>query len=65
MGTPNLEGKTNTDVLSGGVFGVAVKSYPTTQAPVVTVAGVMYYDSTVGNLMISDATGVYHKITNA
>jgi hypothetical protein len=65
MGTPNLEGKSNIDVLAGGVFGSAVQSFATVNAPVVTVAGVLYYDTTVGNLMISDASGVYHKITNA
>lgn len=65
MALPNIEGTTNINTLTGGTAGVKIKDYTTSLAPVATVAGVMYYDSTLGNLMISDANGVYHKIVNA
>lgn len=62
MAAPNVEGTSNVDTLSGGQFGVAIKDYTTVNAPVVTVAGIMYYDSTYGNLMISNSSGVFKKI---
>lgn len=62
MSAPNIEGTTNTNVLSGGQFGVSIKSYTTVNAPVTTVAGIMYYDTTLGNLMISNSSGAYKAV---
>ena len=51
---PTIEGTSNPDVLAGGVFGVSIQSFATVDAPTYA-PGVLYYDTTVGNLMIGSA----------
>lgn len=64
-GGPNVITSTNTNVLTGGPGGVTFAAFTTNTAPVTNgVAGLMYYDTTVGNLMISNATGVYGAVVS-
>ena len=62
MAAPNIEGTSNTDTLSGGQFGVAVKAYTTANAPAYA-PGIIYFDLTLNKLRVGGATA-YETITS-
>ena len=53
-GGPNVITSTNTNVLTGGAGGVYIQAFTTANAPVYA-PGVLYYDLTLGNLMIGSS----------
>jgi hypothetical protein len=64
MAAPNIEGTSNPgSILVGGTNSVPaqVQAYTTVNAPIVTVGGV-YWDSTLGNLMVGNVGGTWVKV---
>ena len=60
---PNIEGTSNPDVISGGVFGVGIKSYTTANRPAYAI-GLIYFDLTTNKLVVGGASA-YESVTSA
>lgn len=59
---PNIEGTSNPQGLSGGLFGILIESKTTANAPTYA-PGIMYFDLTLGKLRIGGASA-FETITS-
>jgi hypothetical protein len=67
MSQPNIETSANPgSVLVGGTNSqpAVVQAYTTVNAPIATVGGI-YWDSTLGNLMVGNAAGAWTAVITA